>query len=279
MQWSDVTKPPSDEDASAVCRALSRRLWQPRRVALVPAATRNLDTGARRVRRRRRRDRIARSEAVKPIFVGWMIAAFPIGWVVSRVALGAIYFRRDHSARPGVSDERPGRAASSAPAARHLLAAEAAGWRRPRVFPSVLSRRCAFMSPASLRPVSGIGAKLAVAAWRLVVGLGLVRGRRSTRVRGSAVSGARAANPLSVRPRARVPPRAQSEGLAGRWAGHDQRARPARRPLPPTPKPADEIPGARHRRLDDVRMGRRRRRDVRGSARGICCATGFRDAG
>ena len=30
--------------------------------------------------------------AIKPIYTGWMIAAFPIGWTVSRVVLGMIFF-------------------------------------------------------------------------------------------------------------------------------------------------------------------------------------------
>jgi len=29
---------------------------------------------------------------VKPIFMGWMVAAFPIGWTVSRVVLGTVFF-------------------------------------------------------------------------------------------------------------------------------------------------------------------------------------------
>jgi hypothetical protein len=29
---------------------------------------------------------------VKPLFVGWMIAVFPIGWVVSRIVLGSIFY-------------------------------------------------------------------------------------------------------------------------------------------------------------------------------------------
>jgi hypothetical protein len=29
---------------------------------------------------------------VRPIYVGWMIAAFPIGWTVSRVALALTFF-------------------------------------------------------------------------------------------------------------------------------------------------------------------------------------------
>jgi hypothetical protein len=29
---------------------------------------------------------------VRPIYTGWMIAAFPIGWTVSRLILGAVFF-------------------------------------------------------------------------------------------------------------------------------------------------------------------------------------------
>lgn len=29
---------------------------------------------------------------MRPIFTGWMIAAFPIGWTVSRVVLGVVFF-------------------------------------------------------------------------------------------------------------------------------------------------------------------------------------------
>lgn len=29
---------------------------------------------------------------IKPVYMGWMIAAFPIGWTVSRLALATIYF-------------------------------------------------------------------------------------------------------------------------------------------------------------------------------------------
>ncbi|HYB99312.1 MAG TPA: SxtJ family membrane protein [Candidatus Limnocylindrales bacterium] len=31
-------------------------------------------------------------QALRPIFVGWMIAAFPIGWTISHLLLGAIYY-------------------------------------------------------------------------------------------------------------------------------------------------------------------------------------------
>jgi hypothetical protein len=29
---------------------------------------------------------------IKPVFVGWMAMAYPIGWVVSRIVLGVIFF-------------------------------------------------------------------------------------------------------------------------------------------------------------------------------------------
>jgi hypothetical protein len=29
---------------------------------------------------------------IRPIFTGWMMAAFPIGWTVSRVILGAVFY-------------------------------------------------------------------------------------------------------------------------------------------------------------------------------------------
>ena len=30
--------------------------------------------------------------ALKPVFVGWMIAAFPIGWTISHLLLGSLYY-------------------------------------------------------------------------------------------------------------------------------------------------------------------------------------------
>jgi Saxitoxin biosynthesis operon protein SxtJ len=30
--------------------------------------------------------------AIRPVYTAWMIAAFPIGWTVSRVMLGALFF-------------------------------------------------------------------------------------------------------------------------------------------------------------------------------------------
>jgi Saxitoxin biosynthesis operon protein SxtJ len=35
---------------------------------------------------------LIRPALVRPIFVGWMVLAFPIGWVVSLVLLGLVYY-------------------------------------------------------------------------------------------------------------------------------------------------------------------------------------------
>ena len=35
---------------------------------------------------------LLRPTALRPVFVGWMLAAAPVGWVVSTLALGIIYF-------------------------------------------------------------------------------------------------------------------------------------------------------------------------------------------
>lgn len=35
---------------------------------------------------------LVRPAALRPIFTGWMIIAFPIGWTVSRIVLGAMFF-------------------------------------------------------------------------------------------------------------------------------------------------------------------------------------------
>lgn len=35
---------------------------------------------------------VAAPQALRPIFVGWLIAAFPIGWTISHLLLGIIFF-------------------------------------------------------------------------------------------------------------------------------------------------------------------------------------------
>jgi hypothetical protein len=35
---------------------------------------------------------LARPQLIRPIFVGWMVLAFPIGWTISLVLLGLVYY-------------------------------------------------------------------------------------------------------------------------------------------------------------------------------------------
>jgi Saxitoxin biosynthesis operon protein SxtJ len=35
---------------------------------------------------------LARPNLIRPVFVGWMVLAFPIGWTVSLVLLGLVYY-------------------------------------------------------------------------------------------------------------------------------------------------------------------------------------------
>ena len=35
---------------------------------------------------------LIRPSLVRPIYTGWMIVAFPIGWTVSHIALGAVFY-------------------------------------------------------------------------------------------------------------------------------------------------------------------------------------------
>jgi len=35
---------------------------------------------------------VAWPRAIRPIFVGWMTLAYPIGWTVSRIVLGAVFY-------------------------------------------------------------------------------------------------------------------------------------------------------------------------------------------
>jgi hypothetical protein len=35
---------------------------------------------------------LTRPESVRPIYVGWMVLAFPIGWTISQVMLAAMFF-------------------------------------------------------------------------------------------------------------------------------------------------------------------------------------------
>ena len=92
MQWSDVTKPPPPRQLRqfaglflVVFLALAAWRWFGGRgdawaVGLAVAAVVAGVPG------------MLFPVLVRPIYTGWMVAAFPIGWTVSRVVLGAMFF-------------------------------------------------------------------------------------------------------------------------------------------------------------------------------------------
>ena len=61
---------------------------------------------------------LTRPEWVRPIFVGWMVLAFPIGWTVSQVMLLADVLRPVHADRPGLPPHRPRPAPAHPPPGR-----------------------------------------------------------------------------------------------------------------------------------------------------------------
>lgn len=34
---------------------------------------------------------LARPSAIRPVYTGWMVAAFPIGWTMSRLMIGGVF--------------------------------------------------------------------------------------------------------------------------------------------------------------------------------------------
>ena len=92
MNWSDVIKPPSTKvlrQFGGLCLVVfgglaAWRLWQGDAgaftVALAAVAIVVGVTG------------LIAPAAVRPVFTAWMVVAFPVGWLVSRIALGAMFF-------------------------------------------------------------------------------------------------------------------------------------------------------------------------------------------
>ena len=92
MQWSDITKPPSVRTLrqfAGLCLVLfgglgGWRLWHGQVDAkTVVLAVLGFGVGLAG---------LAQPRAIRHVFTGWMIAAFPIGWTVSRVVLGVAYY-------------------------------------------------------------------------------------------------------------------------------------------------------------------------------------------
>ena len=92
MQWADVTASPSAKKLRQfaalwlvffVGLALWR-LWHGRQdVEAVVLAALGVTIGALG---------LARPAAIRFVYTGWMIAAFPIGWTISRVMLAALFY-------------------------------------------------------------------------------------------------------------------------------------------------------------------------------------------
>jgi hypothetical protein len=92
MQWSDVVKAPPERHLRqfaglflAVFLGLAGWRWfqgQPDAIAIA-LATAAVVVGLAG---------LAVPALVRPIYTGWMMAAFPIGWTVSRLVLGTVFF-------------------------------------------------------------------------------------------------------------------------------------------------------------------------------------------
>jgi hypothetical protein len=92
MQWSDVTAPPNTKTLrqfAGLCLIFAAglagwRLWHGS--LTTPASVVSAVGTAIGV------IGLARPAAVRPIYAGWMIAVFPIGWTVSRLMIALMFF-------------------------------------------------------------------------------------------------------------------------------------------------------------------------------------------
>ena len=84
MNWKDIPRNPSPRMlrqfgglAGAICLVMAVRGWSWAWLAV------SLGVGL---------VTMLRPQALRPIFVGWLILAFPIGWVVGRLTLAIMFF-------------------------------------------------------------------------------------------------------------------------------------------------------------------------------------------
>jgi hypothetical protein len=92
MEWADVTRPPSERmlrQFAGLCLVffVGAAAWHVYRVhpdgrAAVLGAL-GLTIGGLGV---------WRPKAIRYVYTGWMMLAFPIGWTVSKITLGALFF-------------------------------------------------------------------------------------------------------------------------------------------------------------------------------------------
>ena len=92
MQWSEVLKPPSPKMLRqfaglflVVFLAMAAMRWWRGHADVWAAVLASVAVVVGLVG-------MAVPAAIRPIYTGWMVAAFPIGWTISRLALGTIFF-------------------------------------------------------------------------------------------------------------------------------------------------------------------------------------------
>ncbi len=92
MQWADVVKPPSPRTLRQfaglfliVFLAMAASRWWRGQADVWAVALGGLAVVVGVAG-------LIAPAVVRPIYTGWMVAAFPIGWTVSRIVLGAIFF-------------------------------------------------------------------------------------------------------------------------------------------------------------------------------------------
>ncbi len=138
MQWSDVTKPASHKTLrqfSALFLLVfggmaAWRAWNGDRdttAAVLAASALLVGTIG-----------LLRPVAVRPFFTAWMMAAFPIGWTVSRIMLGLMFYRALHADRRCISRVGKGRAAAPPARCDIVLGRKNRDRRRQAIFPAVL---------------------------------------------------------------------------------------------------------------------------------------------
>ena len=93
MQWSDVSQAAAGENAAAVRHVEPGGVRRPGRVADVERAHRPWHDGAvGRWPSSIGGVGLVAPAAIKPVYMAWMVVAFPIGWTVSKVVLAAMLY-------------------------------------------------------------------------------------------------------------------------------------------------------------------------------------------
>ena len=90
---------------------------------------------------------LAKPSAVRWIFVGWMVVAFPIGWLLSALMLLLMFYGIHHAGGGAFSAAGPRSAAAQArPSRDHVLDAQGDAAGCAQLFPTVLKRTLSTMT-------------------------------------------------------------------------------------------------------------------------------------